>query len=144
MHVTAGVTAGHACDRRRACSWFLAQAGVVSIMELLQQPNRSVAEAALELLLAVVADDAPVLESLCLVGLVPIVARLSGPSHAQPLRARAARFLLLLCTTSAHTVQMFLACGGLAVLVQVPSPPPPPPTHPIQCQCGVRASSSHV
>lgn len=92
-------------------------------MELLQQPGREVAEAAMELLLAVVADDTPVLEALCLVGVVPIVSRLSGPAHAQPLRARAARFLVLLCTTSAHTAQMFLACGGLSVLVQVPPPP---------------------
>ena len=101
-------------------------------MELLQQPAREVAEAALELLLAVVADDAPVLEALCLVGLVPIVARLSGPAHAQPLRARAARFLVLLCTTSAHTAQMFLACGGLGVLVQVR---PPTQGHAWPCTC---------
>lgn len=120
------------------CSWFLAQAGAVSIMELLQQPAREVAEAALELLLAVVADDAPVLEALCLVGLVPAVARLSGPAHAPPLRARAARFLVLLCTTSAHTAQMFLACGGLGVLVQVRSAlrtatPAPAPWSAVQC-----------
>lgn len=104
-----------------SCSWFLAKAGVVSIMEMLQQHDSTLCAAALDLLLAVVADDAPVLESLCLVGVVPIVNQLTAKTApgGHPSRSRAARFVELLCSTSGHTVQMFVACGGLAVLVEV-------------------------
>jgi hypothetical protein len=103
------------------CSWFLAKAGVVSIMEMLQQQDASLCAAALDLLLAVVADDAPVLESLCLVGLIPIVNHLTAENApgGRATRSRAARFVELLCSTSGHTMQMFVACGGLAVLVEV-------------------------
>ena len=104
-----------------ACSWFLAKAGVVSIMEMLQQHDATLCSAALDLLLTVVSDDAPVLESLCLVGVVPIATQLTAKSApgGRPTRARAAKFVELLCSTSGHTVQMFVACGGLAVLVEV-------------------------
>lgn len=106
---------------RATCSWFLAKAGVVSIMEMLQQYDATLCAAALDLLLAVVADDAPVLESLCLVGVVPIATQLTAKTApgGRPTRTRAASFVELLCSTSGHTVQMFVACGGLAVLVEV-------------------------
>jgi hypothetical protein len=94
-------------------------------MEMLQQHDSTLCAAALDLLLAVVADDAPVLESLCLVGIVPIVNQLTDKSApgGRATRARAASFVELLCSTSGHTVQMFVACGGLAVLVEVLLPP---------------------
>lgn len=103
------------------CSWFLAKAGVVSIMEMLQQHDSALCAAALDLLLTVATGDAPVLESLCLVGVVPIATQLTAKTApgGRPTRARAAKFVELLCSTSGHTVQMFVACGGLAVLVEV-------------------------
>lgn len=92
-------------------------------MEMLQQQDANLCAAALDLLLAVVAEDAPVLESLCLVGVVPIVNQLTAKNApgGRPTRSRAASFVELLCSTSGHTVQMFVACGGLAVLVEVRS-----------------------
>ena len=101
------------------CRWFLGQAGIITLMEMLQQPDASLRAASMRLLLAVVADDTPVLESLCLVGMVPIVNRLTAAEHSQALRSLAASFVERLCSTSAHTVQMFVACGGLTVLVGV-------------------------
>ena len=89
-------------------------------MELLQLPqDPELLEPALELLLAVVAGDTPVLESLCLVGIVPLVAALTNRAHRRSIRNAAATFIALLCRTSVHTVQMFVACGGVPVLVGV-------------------------
>ena len=93
-------------------------------MEMLQQPDTGLLAAAMQLLNSVVADDTPVLESLCLVGIVPIVTRLAAPAHSAALRGLAATFVERLCSTSAHTVQMFVACGGLPVLVTVRPPHP--------------------
>lgn len=94
-------------------------------MEMLQQPETSLRMAGLQLLLRVVADDSPVLESLCLVGMLPIVNRLTATDCSAKLRSIAASFVERLCATSAHTVQMFVACGGIPVLVGVRGPRPP-------------------
>ena len=88
-------------------------------MELLQQPDATLRAAALRLLHSVAAEDPPVLESLSLVGLVPIVNALTPVSQPAPVRRLAGAFVERLCSTSEHTVQMFVACGGLAVLVGV-------------------------
>jgi hypothetical protein len=88
-------------------------------MEMLKQADNALRAASLRLLLSVVANDTPVLESLCLVGIVPIVNELTAARHHRSLRRHAAEFVERLCSTSAHTVQMFVACGGLSVLVGV-------------------------
>lgn len=88
-------------------------------MELLQHGDQALLTAALQLLMAVVRDDTAVLESLCLVGIVPIVNRLTAPDLRRSIRNTAASFVEQLCKTSAHTVQMFVACGGVPVLVGV-------------------------
>jgi hypothetical protein len=102
-----------------ACRNFLSQAGIITLMEMLQQSDSPLRVAAMRLLLTIVADDTPVLESLCLVGMVPIVSKLTTAEHGNTLRGLAASFVERLCGTSAHTVQMFVACGGVSVLVGV-------------------------
>jgi hypothetical protein len=92
---------------------------MVTLMEMLQQSDTGLLAAALQLLNAVIANDTPVLESLCLIGIVPIVNGLAGPQHNPRLRDLAATFVEQLCGTSELTVQMFVACGGLPVLVGV-------------------------
>eukprot|EP00879_Flechtneria_rotunda_P014509 GHRR01015161.1.p1 GENE.GHRR01015161.1~~GHRR01015161.1.p1 ORF type:complete len:455 (+),score=199.03 GHRR01015161.1:132-1367(+) len=61
---------------------FLAEGGVLAALELLESDQARMAEAALDLLIAFTAADARLLESLCLVGLVPIVARMAAGSAA--------------------------------------------------------------
>lgn len=102
-----------------SCRWFLNQAGIITLMEMMQQPDTSLRMAAMQLLLRIVAEDTPVLESLCLVGMLPIVNRLTAIDCSAKLRSIAASFVERLCATSAHTVQMFVACGGIPVLVGV-------------------------
>ena len=66
--------------------------------------------AVLELANALVANDSAVLEAMCLVGIVPIVARFAAPSWARPIRLQAAYFVQNLCQTSLATAQMLVAC----------------------------------
>jgi hypothetical protein len=61
---------------------FLAEGGVLAALELLDAELARVAEAGLEVLRAFTASDTRLLESLCLVGLVPVVVRLAAAGGA--------------------------------------------------------------
>eukprot|EP00958_Prasinococcus_capsulatus_P019088 scaffold2299_cov359-Prasinococcus_capsulatus_cf.AAC.2 len=56
-------------------------------------------------------------ENLCLVGLVPTVMRFAAPDCLKPIRMEAAYFVRQMVHTSTLTLQMFIACRGLPVLV---------------------------
>jgi hypothetical protein len=68
-----------------------------------------------ELVCAFTAGDTRLLESLCLVGIVPAMCRMAlpAPPGAERLRSRAAGFVQQLCFSGATTLQMLIACGGL-------------------------------
>ena len=66
--------------------------------------------AGLELANALVISDASVLETMCLVGIVPTVARFAAASWPRGIRLQAALFVQQLCRTSLATAQMFVAC----------------------------------
>lgn len=66
--------------------------------------------AGLELANALVAGNASVMETMCLVGIVPTVARFAAPAWPRGVRLQAARFVQQLCRTSLATAQMFVAC----------------------------------
>lgn len=66
--------------------------------------------AGLELANALVASDASVMETMCLVGIVPTIARFAAASWARGIRLQAALFVQKLCRTSLATAQMFVAC----------------------------------
>ena len=66
--------------------------------------------AGLELANALVVGNASVMETMCLVGIVPTVARFAAPAWARGVRLQAARFVQQLCRTSLATAQMFVAC----------------------------------
>jgi hypothetical protein len=70
---------------------------------------------AVDLVCAFVAGDTRLLESLCLVGIVPAMCRMAlpAPPGAERLRSRAAGFLQQLCFSGVTTLQMLIACGGL-------------------------------
>lgn len=66
--------------------------------------------AGLELANALVASDASVMETMCLVGIVPTVSCFATAAWAKGIRLQAARFVQQLCRTSLATAQMFVAC----------------------------------
>ena len=66
--------------------------------------------AGLELITALTHDDVRLLESLCLVGVVPAAARYVLPPWPPALRLRAAGFVLQLCFSADSTLNMLVAC----------------------------------
>jgi hypothetical protein len=88
-------------------------------MEMLQRDDEALCEAALKLLLTIIASDKSLLESLCSLGMVPIVCALTDHSQNCRIRRCAVEFVQAMCSTSALTVQMFVACGGIRVLIEV-------------------------
>ena len=106
---------------------FVRSRGVAPLLALLQtaslpssQVSARVLIAALELTNAFVRGDPPLLEMLCLLGIVPIMLRFCAATTSLPLavavRVEAAEFTSLLASGSATTRQMLVACGGLNVL----------------------------
>ncbi|KAF3603149.1 hypothetical protein F2Q69_00038525 [Brassica cretica] len=105
---------------------FVTQHGFLPLMDLLDAPKSPVIYAVLQLINETVKDNTEFKENACLVGLVmiwqiPVVMNFagSGPErddHSQEIRMEAAYFLQQLCQSSS-TLQMFIACGGIPVLV---------------------------
>ena len=76
-----------------------------------------VALAALELANALVSHDSAVMEAMCLVGAVPVVARFATPAWARPIRMQAAFFVQTLCQNNLATAQMLVACQVSILLI---------------------------
>lgn len=94
---------------------FVNEGGVLSLMELLDSDTKQL-EPAVDLVLAYVGGEVRLLESVCLVGMVPSVLRCAAPNMPMSCRTKAATFMLQLLQhdTTAH---MFVACQGLRWLV---------------------------
>ncbi|TPX41255.1 hypothetical protein SeMB42_g05652 [Synchytrium endobioticum] len=56
-------------------------------------------------------------ESLCLLGALPVVMSFTSAVHDTEIRTEAAHFVQHMCRTSTLTLQMFISCRGLPVLV---------------------------
>ncbi|TPX37984.1 hypothetical protein SmJEL517_g00405 [Synchytrium microbalum] len=56
-------------------------------------------------------------ENLCLLGALPVIMSFTSPVHDSDIRLEAAQFVQQMCRTSTLTLQMFISCRGLPVLV---------------------------
>ncbi|CAH0474980.1 unnamed protein product [Peronospora belbahrii] len=118
----------------------MSQPGVVpNIMEALEIKKMDVLHAVLRVINIIVEDNKKFQENLALVGVVPVIIKLTKQHNPhslpgegskrfcmhrvedtkffKPVRMEAAKFLRQCCKTSSLTLQMFIACGGLPVLV---------------------------
>uniref|UniRef100_K3X170 non-specific serine/threonine protein kinase n=1 Tax=Globisporangium ultimum (strain ATCC 200006 / CBS 805.95 / DAOM BR144) TaxID=431595 RepID=K3X170_GLOUD len=116
----------------------MSQPGVVpNIMEALEMKKMDVLYAVLKVINMIVEDNQKFQENLALVGLVPVIIKLTKQDYSSALfseehlsmdstsaqnfaafvRLEAAKFVRQSCKTSSLTLQMFIACGGLPVLV---------------------------
>ncbi|KAG3036506.1 hypothetical protein JG687_00001004 [Phytophthora cactorum] len=118
----------------------MSQGGVVpNIMEALEMKKMDVLHAVLRVINIIVEGNKKFQENLALVGLVPVIIKLTkqhnpyyfpgesgrGFRMGSPednefsiaVRMEAAKFVRQCCKTSSLTLQMFIACGGLPVLV---------------------------
>ncbi|KAJ4822823.1 MAP3K epsilon protein kinase 1 [Turnera subulata] len=96
---------------------FVSQHGLLPLMELLEVPKTRVICSVLQLINQIIKDNTDFQENACLVGLIPIVMSFAGPDRVREVRMEAAYFLQQLCQSSSLTLQMFIACRGIPVLV---------------------------
>ncbi|EEC78176.1 hypothetical protein OsI_17770 [Oryza sativa Indica Group] len=101
---------------------YVSQNGFLPLMELLELPKNRIITSVLQLINQIVKDNTTFLENACLVGLIPVVMNFAVPDRAKEVRVQASRFLQQLCQASTLTLQMFIACQGIPVLVSFLEP----------------------
>nr|XP_048319255.1 MAP3K epsilon protein kinase 1-like [Ziziphus jujuba var. spinosa] len=96
---------------------FITQHGLLPLMELLEVPKTRVICSVLQIINQLIKDNTDFQENACLVGLIPVVMSFAVPDRPREIRMEAAYFLQQLCQSSPLTLQMFIACRGIPVLV---------------------------
>ncbi|KAJ6816401.1 MAP3K epsilon protein kinase 1-like isoform X1 [Iris pallida] len=96
---------------------FMSQHGFLPLMELLEVPRNRVICSVLQFINQIVKDNVGFQENACLVGLIPVIMNFAVPDRPREVRMQAASFIQQLCQSSTLTLQMFIACRGIPVLV---------------------------
>jgi len=73
----------------------------------------------LQIINVLVTEDLGVLESFCLIGGIPVLMEFTSKKFSSECRLEASNFIRMLCHSSALTLQMFISCRGLKVLVDL-------------------------
>ncbi|KAJ8081011.1 Protein kinase of the Mitotic Exit Network [Marasmius tenuissimus] len=94
--------------------------GMLAILEVLEgKCSRDVIMKLLQIINALVTADVGFLESFCLIGGIPVMMGFTSKKYPSECRLEASNFIRLLCNTSVLTLQMFISCRGLKVLVDL-------------------------
>ncbi|KAG8716348.1 hypothetical protein FRC09_015862 [Ceratobasidium sp. 395] len=94
--------------------------GMLAILEVLEsKPSRDVTIRLLKIVNLLVGGDLGFLESFCLIGGIPVVMAFTTKKYSTECRVEASNFIRVLCHTSVLTLQMFISCRGLKVLVDL-------------------------
>ncbi|KAL9664752.1 hypothetical protein QQ045_020159 [Rhodiola kirilowii] len=96
---------------------FVTRHGFLPLLELLDVPRTRVISSVLQVINQIIKDNVGFQENACLVGLIPIIMSFAVPDRPREIRMEAAYFLQQLCQSSPLTLQMFIACRGIPVLV---------------------------
>ncbi|XP_074574163.1 MAP3K epsilon protein kinase 1-like isoform X3 [Curcuma longa] len=96
---------------------YMSQHGFLPLMELLDIPKNRIIYSVLQIINRIISDNISFQENACLVGLIPVVMNFAVPDRPREVRIQAAFFLQQLCQSSTWTLQMFIACQGIPVLV---------------------------
>ncbi|CAM6114867.1 unnamed protein product [Calypogeia fissa] len=100
----------------------ISQHGIIPLVEMLDVSNNRVLHSVLQLLNQIIEDNVSFQENACLVGLIPMIMNFAAPERSREMRMQAAAFIQQICLTSSLTLQMFIACRGLPVLVSLLEP----------------------
>ncbi|KYG49087.1 hypothetical protein M433DRAFT_150437 [Acidomyces richmondensis BFW] len=93
--------------------------GMLPILEILDTCTRPpTILRLLRIVNCIVHDNVEVQENLCFVGGIPIISRFAHKKYSSDIRIEAAAFVRMMYQTSTLTLQMFVSCGGLNVLVE--------------------------
>ncbi|KAF1986657.1 hypothetical protein K402DRAFT_463567 [Aulographum hederae CBS 113979] len=93
--------------------------GMLPILEVLDYTqSREVQLRLLKIVNMIILENQEIQENLCFVGGIPIVSRFADKPFPREIRMEAAAFVRQMYQTSTLTLQMFISCGGLNVLVE--------------------------
>jgi serine/threonine protein kinase len=92
--------------------------GLLPLIALIERggANADVLHRTLELVINI-GEDPDILSNLCVMGAIPAIMACAAPQQAASVRQLAARFIRQVICGNAQTLQMFIACKGLAALV---------------------------
>lgn len=95
--------------------------GMLAILEVLEakSSSRDVTTKLLRIINLLVTTHMGFLESFCLIGGIPVMMDFTSKRFSSECRLEASHFISLLCHTSVLTLQMFIACRGLKILVDL-------------------------
>lgn len=98
---------------------YLSQNGVLPIMEMLDiSSGPNVTASILSVINEIISNNPVFQETLCLIGVLPSITKFSSLSNPKEVRIETAKFIKEICHTTSLTLQMFVACRGLPVLVE--------------------------
>jgi hypothetical protein len=93
--------------------------GMLPMLEILESCNRpTTILRLLQVVNLIIMDNVEIQENLCFVGGIPIITRFAQKRYSSDIRLEAAAFVRQMYQTSTLTLQMFVSCGGLNVLVE--------------------------
>ncbi|UJO24802.1 Cytokinesis protein sepH [Fulvia fulva] len=93
--------------------------GMLPILEILETSTRPhIILRLLKIVNCILSDNIEVQENLCFVGGIPIITRFAHKKYSSEIRLEAAAFVRTMYQTPTLTLQMFVSCGGLNVLVE--------------------------
>lgn len=97
----------------------VASHGMLPILEILDTCLRPLTILRLlKIVNIIISNNVEVQENLCFVGGIPIVSKFAHKKYSSDIRLEAASFVRMMYQTSTLTLQMFVSCGGLNVLVE--------------------------
>ncbi|KAJ3794940.1 armadillo-type protein [Lentinula aff. detonsa] len=92
---------------------------VTGVSSGLSAGSREIVLQLLRIVNLLVTENVSFLESFCLIGGIPVVMGFTSKRFPSECRLEASNFIRLLCHTSVLTLQMFISCRGLKVLVDL-------------------------
>ncbi|KAI5360248.1 putative serine/threonine-protein kinase, active [Septoria linicola] len=93
--------------------------GMLPILEILAEIPRSyIILRLLRIVNVILSDSIEAQENLCFVGGIPIISSFALKKYATEIRLEAANFVRMMYQNTGLTLQMFISCGGLNVLVE--------------------------
>ncbi|KAG0229437.1 hypothetical protein BGW42_001592 [Actinomortierella wolfii] len=97
----------------------IANHGVIPLLDLIENKSEpTLILKLLSILNLVVRNDYALLESLCLVGAIPVLMKYTSKRYGREIQIAAASFIQQMCHTSTLTLQMFISCRGIQTLIE--------------------------
>ncbi|KAG0208107.1 hypothetical protein BGX28_000863 [Mortierella sp. GBA30] len=97
----------------------IANHGAIPLLDLIETcKQESLVLKLLNILNLVIRKDFALQENLCLVGAIPVLIRYTSKRFSKEIQLAAAIFIQQICHTNPLTLQMFISCRGLRVLIE--------------------------